>query len=118
MKKILTLAIIAFLVGGFAYNANAQTETKPQTQSSRDQNSNSYEKLVKDYETAVEQCVNCYYEMQKPNSTVKTSNFTKLLAKAESLKKQVEGVKDQLNRTLASRVNKATSKLSVVYQKG
>lgn len=117
MKKILTLAIIAFLVGGFAYNANAQ-ETKPQTQSTKDQNSNSFEKLVKDYESAVEQCVNCYYEMQKPGSTVKTSNFNKLLSKAENLKKQVEGVKDQLNRTLASRVNKATSKLMVVYQKG
>lgn len=116
MKKILTLAIVAFLVGGFAFNANAQSRA-PQTETqTKDQNS--YEKLVKDYETAVEQCVNCYYEMQKPGSSAKTSNFSKLLAKAESLKKQVEGVKDQLNRTLASRVNKATSKLQVVYQKG
>ena len=124
MKKIMTLAIVAFLLGGFCFNANAQ-ERKAQNPVKKEASAKKAvttkegsDKLVKEYEVAVEQCVNCYKEMQKGTNTSKTGNFSKLLAKAEDLKAKLEKTKDQLDRTQLDRFNQATKKLSVVYTKG
>ena len=124
MKKIMTLAIVAFLLGGFCFNANAQ-ERKAQTPAKKEASAKKAvstkegsDKLVKEYEVAVDQCVSCYQAMQKGDKTSKTGNFTKLLAKAEDLKGKLEKTKDQLNRSQLDRYNKATQKLSVVYTKG
>ena len=125
MKKIMTLAIITFLLGGFCFNANAQ-ERKDQTSVKKEastakkavKTNEGCDKLVKDYEVAVDQCVECYQAKQNGKQTSKVGNFDKLLATAENYKAKVEKVKDSLTKTQLERYNKATKKLSVVYTKG
>ena len=125
MKKIMTLAIITFLLGGFCFNANAQ-ERKDQTSVKKEastakkaiKTNEGSDKLIKEYEVAVDQCVECYLAKQKGNQTTKESNFDKLLAKAEDLKAKIEKSKEDLNKDQADRFAKATAKLMQVYTKG
>lgn len=125
MKKILTLAIVTFLLGGFCFNANAQ-ERKAQTPVKKEatkakkaiKTNEGSDKLIKEYEVAVDQCVECYLAKQKGNQTTKEGNFDKLLAKAEDLKGKIEKTKDALTKEQVDRFNKANKKLSVVYTKG
>ncbi len=125
MKKILTLAIVTFLLGGFCFNANAQ-ERKDKTSVKKEattakkaiKTNEGSDKLIKEYEVAVDQCVECYLAKQKGNQTTKEGNFDKLLAKAEDLKGKIEKTKDALTKEQVDRFNKANKKLSVVYTKG
>ena len=125
MKKILTLAIVTFLLGGFCFNANAQ-ERKDKTSVKKEattakkaiKTNEGSDKLIKEYEVAVDQCVECYLAKQKGNQTTKEGNFDKLLAKAEDLKGKIEKTKDSLTKEQVDRFNKANKKLSVVYTKG
>lgn len=125
MKKILTLAIVTFLLGGFCFNANAQ-ERKNQAPVKKEvttakkviKTNEGSDKLIKDYELAVDQCVECYQAKQNSTQANKVGNFDKLLAKAEDLKGKIEKTKDSLSKEQIERFNKATKKLSVVYTKG
>ena len=125
MKKIMTLAIITFLLGGFCFNANAQ-DRKNQAPAKKEattakkavKTNEGSDKLIKEYEVAVDQCVECYKAKQQEIQTSKAGNFDKLLAKAEDLKGKIEKTKDSLSKEQIERFNKATKKLSVVYTKG
>lgn len=125
MKKIMTLAIITFLLGGFCFNANAQ-DRKNQAPAKKEVSSakkaiktnEGSDKLIKEYEVAVDQCIECYKANQKGDQKGKVGNFDKLLAKAEDLKGKIEKTKDSLSKDQIERFNKATKKLSVVYTKG
>lgn len=122
----MTLAIIAFLMGGFCINANAQNRkaqnpVKKEATSAKKATATPKEgtdKMVKEYEVAVDQCVAAYKEMQKGSSTNKTGNFDKLLAKAEDLKAKLDKSKADLTKSQIERVQNATKKLQVVYTKG
>lgn len=125
MKKILTLAIMAILLGGFAFNANAQKKTtKPDEKKStttvvkKDTQGETNEKLLKDYESAVEQCLTMYNNSKNGNVKVDPKAFDKSLSTAENLKAQLEKVQKELSRKQVDRFNKATKKLSQVYKKG
>lgn len=121
----MTLAIITFLLGGFCFNANAQ-ERKDQASVKKEastakkapKTNEGSDKLIKEYEVAVDQCVECYQAKQKGDQANKVGNFEKLLSTAENLKGRVEKVKDSLTKAQLERYNKATKKLSVVYTKG
>lgn len=142
MKKILTLAIVALLMGGFALNADAQNrkaakpvkkeavstkkkvatvETTNAAQSKATQTqkvaSDENEKLIKTYEQAVDKCLEVYKAIQK-GENAKNTNFDKLLANAEELKAKIEKSKDSLTEKQADRFKKANSKLMQVYTKG
>lgn len=137
MKKILTFAIVALLMGGFAINADAQNrksakQTKKEAVSTKKKVAtvetteagttknvvnNKCETLVKDFEQAVDQCVAAYKAKEKSQGA-KETNFDKLLAKAEDLKAKIEKSKEDLNKDQADRFAKATAKLMQVYTKG
>jgi len=139
MKKILTFAIMALLFGGLAFNANAQNKkpikAKKSAQTTQvakgakgDAKTNErkakakpvdYDKLIKDYEQAVDKCVSLYNALQiAENGKQAAKDFEQSLSKAENLKGQLEQAKDQLNRTQVDRYNKANQKLLQVYKKG
>lgn len=124
MKKILTLAIMAILLGGFAFNANAQERTtkpnekKTTTTVKKDTKGDTTEKLLKEYENAVEQCVTLYNQMKKQSAKVDQKTFDKALSTAESLKARIDKNQKDLSRKQMERFNKATQKLSQVYAKG
>lgn len=128
MKKFLTFAIVAFLLGGFAFNANAQdrkaqNQSKKQTVSSQKANvgtvtKDSVEKMVKDYEKAVDKCISTYKATLKGDDTAKTANFNKVLAETEALKAKLDKSKDLLSKDQSDRVERATQKLAQVYKKG
>lgn len=142
MKKILTLAIMALLMGGLTFTANAQERgskkegkkeakkevVKTKRTAAKDtktakftktKGKTNWDSTIKDYETTVETCVKYFEEMKNPKAGKNvTKKFEDALAKAEKLKGQLEQAKGDLDRTQTDRVNKATQKLQVVYTKG
>jgi type III secretory pathway component EscV len=129
MKKILTFAILALLLGGLTVNANAQKRTKSNAKETavakKVGKEVDWEKTLKEYEGAVDQCVSIYKKMQKAQKEVKDENgyknlvkqFNDSLAKAEGLKAQLEKVRSELTRSQVNRFNKANKKLAKVYIK-
>lgn len=122
MKKILTLAIMAILLGGFAFNANAQEPLKGKSQTKKTvvktDVKGTLDKTLKDYEQAVEKCLTLYYAKEKGDKNDKTSlqEFQTSLTKAETLKKTLENSKKDMDRTQVDRFNKASQKLLKVYE--
>ena len=130
MKKILTFAILALLLGGLTVNANAQKRTKSNAKETaavakKAGKEVDWEKTLKEYEAAVDQCVSVYKKVQKAQKEIKNENgykdlvkqFNDSLAKAEGLKAQLEKVRSELTRSQVNRFNKANKKLAKVYIK-
>ncbi len=133
MKKMITFVLMALLIGGFAYNANAQVTPKKQQQtaekgtvksdeaqvSSQNASKEDINKTLTDYEQAVDKCYSIYQKMHNNTSKEKdyTKEFTNSLAQAEKLKNQLEKYRPQMNRTQINRLNKANEKLSKVMIK-
>ena len=103
MKKlIMSLAIVAFLMGGFAINANAQNSDKvakkAQTEKPKAPKDDPA-KLIKDYETNVNGYIKAYEEFVKGDKTAKKpNNYLNYMKKAQELEKRIEGMKDQLSK--------------------
>lgn len=126
MKRFLTLAIVALLLGGFAFNANAQ-ERKAKPANNKEKvvkkevkvKGENLEQTLKDFETTVDKCVSYYQNMIKNTGSNKdvTKQFNEALAKAEKMKTQLDKAKGELTRSQVNRFNKATRKLSQVYVK-
>ena len=121
---------------GFAFNVKAQdarTATAPEraddvratpatdnrTPVGRDdaRTNVDWDKTIKDYEQAVEQCVTLFKTMQS-NEKADRKAFDESLKKAEELKAKIENAKSQLNRTQVKRFENANKKLEQVYKKG
>lgn len=65
MKRIITFAIMALLIGGFAINANAQA-SKPKPGNSNNSSSNTeLENQLMDYQTYVRKCCDLNTKMMK-----------------------------------------------------
>lgn len=125
---------MALLIGGFAYNANAQVATKPQQQTTEkgtvksdapqtsSQNASRIEdvnKTLTEYEQLVDRCVSLYQKMNNNDNKGKdlAKEFANSLAEAEKLKNQLEKYRPQMNRTQVNRLNKANEKLSKIMIK-
>lgn len=124
MKKILTFAIMALLMGGFAFNANAQDRTakpaeKKAAVAKKGIKATDMEKSLKQFEEAVDKCVSLHKALKNQGDNAKngTKEFDTALAKAETLKGNIEKAKDQLSRSQVDRFQKAVAKLSQVYIK-
>ena len=130
MKKFFAFAIMALLVGGLAFSASAQNkvstkknvkqEVKQTQQVKKDVKGEDWDKVIKEYEMAVENCVTLYQKMQKNDGTGKdlSKEFNTAVNKAENLKKKIEAAKDGLTRKQVDRFNKASQKLQQIYAKG
>lgn len=78
-----------------------------------------WDKLIKDYETAVGQCLTIFDNMKAgKEDKALTQKFNDSLTKVESIGSKIEKAKSSLNRTQVRRYNEAKQKLAVVYQKG
>ena len=134
MKKMITFALMALLIGGFAYNANAQVATtnqqkkvekrevkseEPQVSNQKADNGEELNKSLTEYEQAVDNCVSIYQMMRDNNKKDKdyTKEFDSSLAKAEKLKGQLEKYRLKMDRTQVDRLNKANEKLSKIMIK-
>lgn len=119
MKKILTLAIVAFLMGGFAFNASAQTKPAKAQEKKEVKQQEDWTKVIKEFESQVDQCVTVFQKLKKAGGKDEglTKEFNAALAKAEKTKNKIEKAKKDLNRTQVDRYNKACNKLSQVYAK-
>lgn len=100
----------------------ARTEAKATTAKTTGKEAGKTEdlnKVLKDYEIAVDNCVSIYNEMQKIDKGGKdfTKEFESSLTKAEKLKSQLEKSKPQMDRTQTDRFNKANDKLAKVMIK-
>lgn len=123
MKKVLTFVIMAFLMGGIVCNANAQNRkdkksAKKEAVTSKKVVKEDWNKTLKEYEVAVDNCVSVFNKLQKDQGNKTLGNeFNRALQKAENLKSKLENAKAQLDRTQVDRLNKANQKLSQVYAK-
>jgi len=120
----MTFAIMVLLLG-FAFNANAQgiktassSKTTDMKKTGKDVKAEDWDKVLKEYEQAVDQCVRLYKSLQnaEPGSNY-DKEFDKSLTKAESLRTKIEKSKDKLNRSQVNRFNQANKKLLQVYKK-
>lgn len=112
MKRILTLAFVAFMMGAFAVNADAQ--------GSKSVKETDWNMVIKDYQTKVDQCVSLYSDLQDKSKDTKSlsTEFSTLLTKTEEVGTNIEKHKSELTRSQVNLYNIAKKKLSVVYQKG
>ena len=117
MKKIMTLAIMAFLVGGIAFNANAQSK-KILGGTSKVQD---WTEVLNEYEQAVNTCVAMYQKMQKDDKYAQSEStqkeFQVIMKTAENLKAKLNKNANQLDKKQGERFNALTKKLSQVYIK-
>ena len=115
---------MALLMGGFAFNANAQDRTakpaeKKAAVAKKGIKATDMEKSLKQFEEAVDKCVSLHKALKNQGDNAKngTKEFDTALAKAETLKGNIEKAKDQLSRSQVDRFQKAVAKLSQVYIK-
>ena len=115
----MTLAIVAFLIGGLGINANAQNkktlEKAPQENTAGNKEQPNYDKMLKDYEYNVNQYI-AYYEKalsgDKTATSDKAPTFNTYLKKAQELEATLEKAKDKLNRTQISNFLRIKQKLA------
>lgn len=126
MKKILTFVVMAILLGGFAVNANAQNvmkykandKNKKEVMQEVKAKGENWDKVLDEYDQAVDRCLTLYDAMQKKDSSAKASekDFNKALSQAEALKAKINKAKDKLTRAQVNRFNNASKKLLRVYE--
>ena len=127
MKKILTFAVMAIFLGGFVFNASAQEALKGKSGNKSNtvtitnvkQTGENMDKVLDNYDKAVDHCLRMYNALESKDATVKasTKEFNKALTKAENLRDKLEKAKGNLTRSQVKRFNDANQKLSRVYQK-
>lgn len=127
MKKILTFALMAIFFGGFVCNASAQealkgvskNEGNTVTITNAKATSENMNKVLENYEKAVENCLTMYNALENKDTSVKgnAKEFNKALTKAENLRDKLDKTKNSLSRSQVKRFNDATQKLLKVYQK-
>lgn len=126
MKKILTFVVMAILLGGFAVNANAQNvmkykandKNKKEVMQEVKAKGENWDKVLDEYDQAVDRCLTLYDAMQKKDSSAKASekDFNKALSQAEALKAKINKAKDTLTRAQVKRFDTASKKLLRVYE--
>lgn len=135
MKKFIITAVMALLIGGLAFNANAQkkvtkeapkakteapkTDKKKQMDPKQDPTVK-YAKMIADYETIVNKCVKLYKEStekegQAANRTADT--FEKNLNKALRLRDQIKAINDKLSDAQKEKYKKLTDELEKLITK-
>ncbi|MCR5645194.1 MAG: hypothetical protein K6F96_02220 [Bacteroidales bacterium] len=126
MKKILTFVVMAILLGGFAVNANAQNvmkykandKNKKEVMQEVKAKGENWDKVLDEYDQAVDRCLTLYDAMQKKDSSAKASekDFNKALSQAEALKAKINKAKNTLTRAQVKRFDTASKKLLRVYE--
>ena len=126
MKKILTFVVMAILLGGFTVSANAQNAMKFKANDKNKKTvmqevkakGENWDKVLDEYDQAVDKCLTLYDAIQKKDSGAKASekDFNKALSQAEALKAKITKAKDTLTRAQVKRFDNASKKLLRVYE--
>lgn len=113
MKKIIAFAITALLIGGFAFNANAQSADKaPQkAKTEQVQKGQNYDQMLKDFETNINKYIENYEKALKGGSDSKV-DYKTYLKKAQDLQSKLEKAKDKLNDSQIEMFLKLKDKLA------
>ena len=100
----MTLAIVAFLIGGVTINANAQDKkAQPQSNAKVENNqTQNYDQMLKDYETNINLYIAAYEKAMKAGENGLSSakpDFMTYQKKALDLQAKLEKAKDKLTPT-------------------
>lgn len=116
MKKIIAFAITALLVGGFAFNANAQVgkaTPKPKAQAEKVQKAENYDQMLKDYESYINKYIENYEKALKASETnAKSPDWATPLKKAQDLQARLEKAKESLSKAQMEKFLKLKDKLA------
>ena len=115
MKKIIAFAITALLIGGFAFNANAQSADKaPQkAKTEQVQKGQNYDQMLKDFETNINKYIENYEKALKASeSDAKAPDWATPLKKAQDLQARLEKAKESLSKAQMEKFLKLKDKLA------
>ena len=114
----MTFAIVAFLIGGFAINANAQEDNASKSKKTETTTNNNvtvqkvdYDQMLKDYETYINQYIEKYKQSLKEGTSSKVDWKTPL-KKAQELQQKLENAKKDLNDKQIAKFVKLKEKLA------
>lgn len=108
-KTILTVAVMAFLMGGFCNTVSA-TETN-RTAKSEIVAGNDWDKVLDEYEKYVDQYIKTYKKAMKGDMTAMTE-YVKLAEKAQKLADKLEKADDEMTTAQLKRYAKITEKMT------
>lgn len=117
MKKIIAFAITALLIGGFAFNASAQTAdkaSKAKTEAPKKiQKAENYDQMLKDYETYINKYIENYEKALKASETnAKAPDWATPLKKAQDIQAKLEKAKESLSKAQMEKYLKLKEKLA------
>ena len=107
-KTILTVAVLAFLMGGMTYSASAhEVSTKNATEIFAGDN---WDKILDEYEKYVDQYIKVYKKAM--NGDISALNeYLELSEKAQKLAEKLEEAEDELTEAQLKRYMKITQKM-------
>jgi hypothetical protein len=108
-KTLLTVAMVAFLMGSFCTTATAMESTsKAKTEIVA---GDDWDKLLKEYEKYVDQYIKTYKKAMSGDMSA-MGEYAKLAEKAQKLSNQLEKAKDEMTPAQVKRYVKITEKLT------
>ncbi|MBR4837132.1 MAG: hypothetical protein IK004_01680 [Bacteroidales bacterium] len=107
-RTILTVAVLAFLMGGMTYSASAhEVSTKNATEIFAGDN---WDKILDEYEKYVDQYIKVYKKAMNGDKSA-LNEYLELAEKAQKLAEQLEDAEDELTETQMKRYLKITQKM-------
>lgn len=108
-KTIMTVAMLAFLMGGVCTTVSAM-ETNP-TSKSEIVAGDDWDKILNEYEKYVDQYIKTYKKAMSGDMTAMTE-YVKLAEKAQKLAAKLENAEDEMTTAQLKRYAKITEKMS------
>lgn len=107
-KRIITAAVLAFLMGGFCFTASANVA--PAHNATEIVAGDNIDKLLDEYEKYVDQYVKTYKKAMKGDMSA-MNEYLKLAEKAQKLADKLEKVEDEMSVSQVKRYAKITEKM-------
>jgi len=109
----MTFAIVAFLIGGLSFNANAQ-DAKTKSKAKVENKKVDYDQMLKEYETTINNYIAAYEKFLKGDkgTSAKTETYLTYQKKALDLQAKLEKAKEQMSETQVALFLKLKGKLA------
>lgn len=107
-KRIITVAVMAFLMGGFCFTASANVV--PAKNATEIVAGDNIDKLLDEYEKYVDQYIMTYKKAMKGDMSA-MNEYVKLAEKAQKLADKLEKTEDEMSAAQMKRYAKITEKM-------
>ena len=112
-KTVMTIAMVAFLMGGFYTAASAMVTTE--TAKTEVQAKDKWDKLLDEYEKYVDQYIKVYKKAMKGDATA-INEYAKLAEKAQKVAEKLEKAEGEMSEAQLKRLAKISAKMAKAMQ--